>query len=65
MKKIRKMDLVLNTGKSAYELPIIKEDISNIYIKNSDGKILRVNKRYRHVFIGKLLIGSIDYIDIY
>ena len=61
----RKMDLVLTNGITAYDLSIIKENISNIYVKNSRGNIYRVNKRYRHVFIGKLLIGDIEYIDIY
>lgn len=61
----RKMDLKLSNGISAYELPIIKENISNIYVKTNYGSIYRVNKRYRKVYLGKLLMGDIEYIDIY
>ena len=65
MKKIRKMDLVLTNGITAYSMDVLKENISNIYVKNSRGNIYRVNKRYRKVYLGKLLMGVIDYIDIY
>lgn len=61
----RKMDLELNNGIKAYELEILKENISNIYVKNIRGNIYRVNKRYRKVYLGKLLVGEIEYIDIY
>lgn len=64
MKKI-KMDLILTNGICSYDLDIIKENISNYYVKNRYGNIYRVNKRYRKVYIGKLLMGAIEYIDIY
>ena len=61
----RKMDLVLTNGICCYDLDVLKENISNIYVKTNYGSIYRVNKRYRKVYIGKLLMGEIQYIDIY
>ena len=61
----RKMDLVLNNGIAVYSMDVLKENISNIYVKNSRGNIYRVNKRYRKVYLGKLLMGEIQFMDIY